>query len=365
MTCYTTPVRQLYIVGFPVFCADLSTSQRVGFPAFYADLSTSHPSLPHRCIPRILCCLATPHLSLNFKSLDSPYSVLTCPRHTLNFTSLDSSYSVLTCPRDNRHLYIVEFPVFCAVFSTSHRHLYIVGFPVFCTELSTSHPSVNSTSFDFSHSVLTCPRHTLDSTSSDFPYSMPTCPRHNCHFYIIGFPMFSADLSTPHPSIQQIWYGTLSIETAKSFGRSCTLLRHSGCNRAAVKEDFVPADCLAGRVARVTTFCCQNRRFSAAVIDLDCDYFSGPIEVCVVKDSVADVILGNIKNVRSLTVTRKVNVTTWAQSKRATTEVPAGPQEVLSKSLVDSSLIPEPVSVSTVTPLRFPEIDHLESLEMR
>ncbi|GFO20487.1 histone-lysine N-methyltransferase SETMAR [Plakobranchus ocellatus] len=101
------------------------------------------------------------------------------------------------------------------------------------------------------------------------------------------------------------------------------------------------------------------------IIDLDCDYFSGPIEVCVLKDSVADVILGNIKDVRSLTVAPKVNVTTWAQSKRATTEVPAGPQEVLSKSLVDSSLIPEPVLVSTVTPPLFPEIDHLESLEMR
>ncbi|GFO22854.1 Pol polyprotein [Plakobranchus ocellatus] len=44
-----------------------------------------------------------------------------------------------------------------------------------------------------------------------------------------------------------------------------------------------------------------------------------------------------------------VNVATRAQSKRATTEVPAGPQEVLSESLVDSGLTPEPVSVSTAT----------------
>ncbi|GFO21196.1 Zinc finger protein [Plakobranchus ocellatus] len=138
---------------------------------------------------------------------------------------------------------------------------------------------------------------------------------------------------------------------AKVFGRSCTLLRDSGCNTAAVKEDLVPAaDSLTGRVARVTTFCCQNRLFPTAIIDLDCDYFSGPIEVCVLKDSVADVILGNIKGVRSLTVIPMVNVATLAQSKRAATEVPAGPQEVLSKSLVDSSLTPEPVSVSTATP---------------
>ncbi|GFO06918.1 hypothetical protein PoB_003342300 [Plakobranchus ocellatus] len=67
-------------------------------------------------------------------------------------------------------------------------------------------------------------------------------------------------------------------------------------------------------------------------------------------DSVADVILGNIKGVRPLTVTIIVNVATRAHSKRAATEVPAGPQEVLSKSLVDSSLTPEPVSVSTAGP---------------
>ncbi|GFO41582.1 gypsy retrotransposon integrase 1 [Plakobranchus ocellatus] len=144
--------------------------------------------------------------------------------------------------------------------------------------------------------------------------------------------------------------GTLSIESAKVFCRSCTLLRDSGCNTAAIRENLIPADCLTGRVARVTTFCCQNRRFPTEIIDLDCDYFSGPIGVCVLKDSVADEIFGNIKGVRSLTVTPMVNVATRAQSKRAATEVPDGPQEVLSKSLVDSGLTPELVSVSTATP---------------
>ncbi|GFN88224.1 RNA-directed DNA polymerase from mobile element jockey [Plakobranchus ocellatus] len=59
-----------------------------------------------------------------------------------------------------------------------------------------------------------------------------------------------------------------------------------------------------------------------------------------VLDAVAGVILGNIKGVRSLTVSPIVNVATWAQSKRATTEVPAVPQEILFKSLIDSSLTP-------------------------
>ncbi|GFO41418.1 hypothetical protein PoB_006792300 [Plakobranchus ocellatus] len=110
--------------------------------------------------------------------------------------------------------------------------------------------------------------------------------------------MFCADLSTPHPSVN-----SSSLESPYSL---LTCLRHTR-----------------------------------------------QLYIVVFPDSVADVILGNIKDVRSLTIAPKVNVTTWAQSKRATTEVPAGPQEVLSKSLVDSSLIPEPVSVSTVTPLRF------------
>ncbi|GFO13477.1 reverse transcriptase [Plakobranchus ocellatus] len=129
---------------------------------------------------------------------------------------------------------------------------------------------------------------------------------------------------------------TLSIESAKVFDGSCTPLKDSDCNTAAVKEDLVPADCLTGRVTRVTTFCCQNRRFPTAIVNLHCDYFSGPIEVCVIKDFVADVILGNIKGVRSLTVTSMVNVATWTQSKRATTKVHAGRQEILPESLVDS-----------------------------
>ncbi|GFO24725.1 hypothetical protein PoB_005123000 [Plakobranchus ocellatus] len=121
-------------------------------------------------------------------------------------------------------------------------------------------------------------------------------------------------------------YGTLSIESAKVFCRSCTLLRDSGCNTAAVKEDLE----LLPFVAKTD--------FQPQLLTLIVDYFSGPIEVCVLKDSVANVILGNIKGVRSLTVAPMVNDATRAQSKRATMEVPAGPQEVLPKSLVDSSL---------------------------
>ncbi|GFO03747.1 hypothetical protein PoB_003025200 [Plakobranchus ocellatus] len=55
-----------------------------------------------------------------------------------------------------------------------------------------------------------------------------------------------------------------------------------------------------------------------------------PIEVCVLKDSVAGVILGDIKSVWSLTAAPMVNVATRSKSKR-----PPGPQEILSKSLVD------------------------------
>ncbi|GFN79021.1 hypothetical protein PoB_000552700 [Plakobranchus ocellatus] len=132
--------------------------------------------------------------------------------------------------------------------------------------------------------------------------------------------------------------GALSIESAKVFGRSYTLLRDSGRNTAAVKEVLVPTDCLTGRVARATTLCCQNRRFPTAILDFDCDYFSGPIEACVLRDSVAVVILRNIKGVRSRTVAPMVNVATRGQSKCATTEVLTGPQEILSKSLVETSM---------------------------
>ena len=42
------------------------------------------------------------------------------------------------------------------------------------------------------------------------------------------------------------------------------------------------------------TFCCANRTFPTAVVDLQSDYFTGLIEACVLDNPVVDVILGNI-----------------------------------------------------------------------
>ncbi|GFR57717.1 reverse transcriptase [Elysia marginata] len=73
-----------------------------------------------------------------------------------------------------------------------------------------------------------------------------------------------------------------------------SLLRDSGCNTVAVRESLVPTDALTGCLTHVTTFCCKHMAFKTAIIDLDCGYFKGKVEACVVADPIADVILGNI-----------------------------------------------------------------------
>ncbi|GFR95727.1 reverse transcriptase [Elysia marginata] len=73
-----------------------------------------------------------------------------------------------------------------------------------------------------------------------------------------------------------------------------SLLRDSGCNTVAVRESLVPTDALTGCLTHVTTFCCKHRAFKTAIIDLDCEYFKGKVEACVVADPIAEVILGNI-----------------------------------------------------------------------
>ncbi|GFR84429.1 zinc finger protein [Elysia marginata] len=73
-----------------------------------------------------------------------------------------------------------------------------------------------------------------------------------------------------------------------------SLLRDSGCNTVAVRESLVHTDALTGCFTHVTTFCCKHRAFETAIIDLDCGYFKGKVEACVVADPIADVILGNI-----------------------------------------------------------------------
>ncbi|GFO34940.1 gypsy retrotransposon integrase-like protein 1 [Plakobranchus ocellatus] len=54
---------------------------------------------------------------------------------------------------------------------------------------------------------------------------------------------------------------------------------------------------ITGRHIKVNTFCCKNRTFNTAVINIKSPYFSGRVEACLLTDPVADVILGDIDGI--------------------------------------------------------------------
>ncbi|GFN87060.1 Zinc finger protein [Plakobranchus ocellatus] len=91
--------------------------------------------------------------------------------------------------------------------------------------------------------------------------------------------------------------GRLHIESASLFGNKCSLLRDTACNTVGVRRSLVPVSSITGRRIKVNTFCCKNRTFDTAVINISSPYFSGRVEACLLTDPVADVILGDIDGI--------------------------------------------------------------------
>ncbi|GFN96612.1 gypsy retrotransposon integrase-like protein 1 [Plakobranchus ocellatus] len=91
--------------------------------------------------------------------------------------------------------------------------------------------------------------------------------------------------------------GRLHIESASLFGSKCSLLRDTGCNTVGVRRPLVPVSSITGRRIKVNTFCCKNRTFDTAVINISSPYFSGRVKACLLTDPVADVILGDIDGI--------------------------------------------------------------------
>ncbi|GFO48807.1 reverse transcriptase [Plakobranchus ocellatus] len=91
--------------------------------------------------------------------------------------------------------------------------------------------------------------------------------------------------------------GRLHIESASLFGNKCSLLRDTGCNTVGVRRSLVPVSSITGRRIKVNTFCCKNRTFDTAVINISSPYFSCRVEACLLTDPVADVILGDIDGI--------------------------------------------------------------------
>ncbi|GFN78694.1 gypsy retrotransposon integrase-like protein 1 [Plakobranchus ocellatus] len=91
--------------------------------------------------------------------------------------------------------------------------------------------------------------------------------------------------------------GRLHIESASLFGNKCSLLRDTGCITVGVRRSLVPVSSITGRRIKVNIFCCKNRTFDTAVINISSPYFSGRVEACLLTDPVADVILGDIDGI--------------------------------------------------------------------
>ncbi|GFS25441.1 hypothetical protein ElyMa_003442000, partial [Elysia marginata] len=63
-------------------------------------------------------------------------------------------------------------------------------------------------------------------------------------------------------------------------------------------------------------YCCQNRIIPTASIFLESEYFNGDVDACNVSNLIADIILGNIKEIKAASDSSVSCVVTRAQASR-------------------------------------------------
>jgi len=78
------------------------------------------------------------------------------------------------------------------------------------------------------------------------------------------------------------------------------VIRDTGCNTVLVKKHLVSDEQLTGKfgIFRVATL--EARKAPYAIVNIDCDFFSGTAEALVVENLLGDLLLGNIKGVKNV-----------------------------------------------------------------
>ena len=76
--------------------------------------------------------------------------------------------------------------------------------------------------------------------------------------------------------------------------RKVEVLRDTGCTCCTVKRSLVSDDQLIGKESYVTLIDETTQRYPLAVIDVDCPFFTGKTEALCMKDTLYDLVIGNI-----------------------------------------------------------------------
>ena len=77
-------------------------------------------------------------------------------------------------------------------------------------------------------------------------------------------------------------------------GRKVDILCDTGCTTVTVWKNLISDDCLTGREAYVTLIDETRQKYPLAMIDIDCPFFTGKTEAVCMKDTLHDLVIGNI-----------------------------------------------------------------------
>lgn len=77
-------------------------------------------------------------------------------------------------------------------------------------------------------------------------------------------------------------------------GKEALIMLDSGCTTVGIRRDLVHPDRILDESMSVTLFNGQTVKLPLALINIDCQYFTGTVKACIVESSVCDVILGRI-----------------------------------------------------------------------
>ena len=112
--------------------------------------------------------------------------------------------------------------------------------------------------------------------------------------------------------------GSLQLDKGLVNNTPCSILRDTGATICGVRERLVHPDQYLNHNVKCVSFGGKIETFPLAKVHIACHYFEGNITCCVIKDPVADLILGNvpcIKDIQSQTALTAAAVVTRAQRK--------------------------------------------------
>eukprot|EP00745_Piridium_sociabile_P007800 TRINITY_DN15246_c0_g1_i12.p1 TRINITY_DN15246_c0_g1~~TRINITY_DN15246_c0_g1_i12.p1 ORF type:complete len:473 (+),score=52.37 TRINITY_DN15246_c0_g1_i12:280-1698(+) len=121
-----------------------------------------------------------------------------------------------------------------------------------------------------------------------------------------GFQNKSAAVSVALPeSLHEVMcsavvQGSLPICEGKVNGIQVSVLRDSGATTAGIREALVRPKQYVGRTQKVISFGGNVEEFELALVNVETSFFEGPLLCCVIKDPIADLILGNVDGVKPI-----------------------------------------------------------------